>query len=90
MDQYEIQCAKDDVCVIMDQIQGTEECKTLKTLMNYINHLEENLVKRAEKNTPKVVVRNEKYSQACPECGLAVNWHYCPNCGQRLSYGSVE
>ncbi len=39
-----------------------------------------------EKHQPQKVIQTDKHSQACPTCGSAVNWLYCSNCGQKLSY----
>lgn len=39
-----------------------------------------------EKQTPKKAVKKEVISQACPTCGCSVNYKYCTNCGQRVSY----
>ncbi len=35
---------------------------------------------------PQKVIQTDKHSQSCPICGSAVNWRYCSNCGQKLSY----
>lgn len=40
-----------------------------------------------EKQVPKQVIKIENVaSQACPMCKSKVNWHYCSNCGQKLTY----
>ncbi|MDK0983021.1 zinc ribbon domain-containing protein [Clostridium perfringens] len=39
-----------------------------------------------KRNEEKQVVSGEKVSQACPNCGYAVNWNFCPNCGQKLKW----
>lgn len=40
----------------------------------------------SEKMRPRKVIKTDTCSQACPGCGYPVNWKFCSNCGQALSY----
>ncbi len=39
-----------------------------------------------KKQIPAKVIKNDVYSQACPNCGYPVRWKFCANCGQALEY----
>ena len=44
-------------------------------------------IKALEKEIPLKVIKIEGVSsQACPVCKSNVNWKYCSNCGQKISY----
>lgn len=43
-----------------------------------------------QKQEPKMVIKGEIYSQACPICGYPVKWKFCPNCGQALKFAASK
>ncbi|MBY6900211.1 hypothetical protein [Clostridium botulinum] len=64
--------------------------KEIKKAIEYFNGYgspyDELVISTLEKQAPKKVIRTKTISQACPVCKSAVNWKYCSNCGQRLTY----
>jgi len=43
-------------------------------------------IEALEKQIPQQVIKTEQIKSRCPVCGISSDWHYCPNCGQRLKY----
>ncbi|HIG0358888.1 TPA: hypothetical protein ACX96Z_000451 [Clostridium sporogenes] len=69
--------------------KAIEELKYAKTSVSFFGQ-EKSLdlaIKALEKEIPKQVIKIKGVSsQACPICKSNVNWKYCSNCGQRLTY----
>ncbi|MHB9924800.1 hypothetical protein [Clostridium botulinum] len=60
--------------------------KAIEYFDGYGSPYDELAIATLEKQVPKKVMRTKTISQACPVCKSAVNWKYCSNCGQRLTY----
>lgn len=48
MEHWEVQEMKDDLAILEYEMEGTRDCEVLKKARNYINDLEEKLVKVAK------------------------------------------
>jgi hypothetical protein len=47
----------------------------------------EEMIARSNKEVPQNAIKIKGVSsQACPICKSNVNWKYCSNCGQKISY----
>lgn len=70
------------------EIEANKNSKIHYSTLVYDNRIKNcnTVLEALEKQIPKKVIKTEKFSQACPVCGISTNWHYCPNCGQKLSY----
>lgn len=87
MENWEVQEMKDNLAILEYEMEGTRECEVLKKARNYINDLEEMLIKVAEGkkmvNKPRAI---EEVEEECPcmkekslNCGMK-----CSMCGREL------
>lgn len=63
---------------ILNALEEIQQYRALGTV--------EELQKARERQIPKNAVKNEVYSQACPDCGYPAKWKFCANCGRALKY----
>lgn len=69
----------ESITVIKDNYPPEQYSTLRKALDNAINVLELQI--------PRQVIKIDGVSsQACPTCKTNVNWNYCKNCGQKISY----
>jgi hypothetical protein len=64
-----------------------QEIRGSQPVLEGIYDMFQKLADFEDREEPKKVIKIEGVSsQACPMCMSNVNWKYCSNCGQRISY----
>lgn len=67
--------------------KADQEIEGSKPILEGLYSMFQKLADFEDREDPKPAIKIDGVSsQACPVCHTNVNWKYCKNCGQRISY----